>query len=56
MSSVLQVSASPGPSQPRGFLPVVNNGSLSIVLCFACLYLVTSGGGPISLDAMRKKT
>jgi len=41
---------------PRGFLPVVNNGSLSIVLCFACLYLVTSGGGPISLDAMRKKT
>jgi putative oxidoreductase len=42
---------------PRSFFPVVNGGSLAIALCFACLYLSTSGGGPISLDAlMRKKT
>ena len=40
---------------PRGFLPLINNGSLSILLCFACLYLATAGGGPYSLDAMRDK-
>ena len=40
---------------PRSFFPVVNNGSLAIALCFACLYLSTSGGGPISLDAMLRK-
>jgi putative oxidoreductase len=40
---------------PRGFLPLLNNGSLAILLCFACLYLATSGGGSISVDAMRRK-
>ena len=40
---------------PRSFFPVVNNGSLAITLCFACLYLATAGGGPISLDAMLRK-
>lgn len=40
---------------PRSFFPVVNNGSLAIELCFACLYLATAGGGPISLDAMLRK-
>ena len=40
---------------PRSFFPVVNNGSLAIALCFACLYLSTSGGGPISLDAILRK-
>lgn len=40
---------------PKGFFPVANGGSLAIALCFACLYLATSGGGPISLDAMRNK-
>ncbi|MGJ4940574.1 DoxX family protein [Bradyrhizobium sp. HKCCYLS1011] len=40
---------------PRSFFPVVNNGSLAIALCFACLYLATAGGGPISLDAMLRK-
>jgi putative oxidoreductase len=40
---------------PRSFFPVVNNGSLAIALCFACLYLSTAGGGPISLDAMLRK-
>ncbi|CAN7672579.1 DoxX family protein [Bradyrhizobium sp. LjRoot220] len=42
---------------PRGFYPLINGGTLAILFCFACLYLSTSGGGPISLDAMmRKKT
>src|ERR1700759_2758653 len=42
---------------PRSFFPVVNGGSLAIALCFSCLYLSTSGGGPISLDAlMREKS
>jgi putative oxidoreductase len=40
---------------PKSFFPVVNGGSLAITLCFACLYLSTSGGGPISLDAMLRK-
>ena len=40
---------------PRGFLPLLNNGSLAILLGFACLYLATSGGGSISVDAMRRK-
>ena len=42
---------------PRGFLPLINNGTSAILFCFACLYLATAGGGPYSLDAMmRKKT
>jgi putative oxidoreductase len=40
---------------PRGFFPVVNNGTAAILLCFACLYLATAGGGPYSLDAMTGK-
>ena len=30
-------------------------GTAAILFCFACLYLSTAGGGPISVDAMRKK-
>jgi len=42
---------------PRGFYPVLNNGTAAILLCFACLYLTFAGGGPISLDAaVRKKS
>lgn len=38
------------------FLPLINGGTAAILFCFACLYLATAGGGPISLDAtMRKK-
>lgn len=40
---------------PKGFLPLLNGGSLAIAMCFACLYLATAGGGPISLDAMVRK-
>jgi len=34
------------------FLPLLNNGTPAILFCFACLYLSTSGPGPISVDAM----
>ena len=37
------------------FLPLLNGGTPAILFCFACLYLSTAGGGPYSLDAMRKK-
>jgi putative oxidoreductase len=42
------------PAKPV-FLPLLNGGTLPIMFCFACLYLSTAGGGPISVDAMRKK-
>ena len=35
--------------------PLLNGGTLPILFCFACLYLSTAGGGPISLDAMMRK-
>ncbi|MBA4036984.1 MAG: LuxR family transcriptional regulator [Bradyrhizobium sp.] len=37
------------------FLPLLNRGTEAILFCFACLYLATAGGGPYSVDAMRKK-
>jgi putative oxidoreductase len=40
---------------PKNFFPVINNGTAAILFCFACLYLSTAGGGPISLDAMMRK-
>ena len=39
---------------PHSFFPIVNDGALAIVLSFACLFLAASGGGPISVDAMRR--
>jgi putative oxidoreductase len=42
------------PAEPA-FLPLINGGTAAILFCFACLYLATSGGGPISVDEMRKK-
>jgi len=35
--------------------PLVNGGTAAILFCFGCLYLATSGGGPISVDAMMGK-
>ena len=40
---------------PRGFFPILNNGTAAILFCFACLYLATAGGGPYSADAMMGK-
>jgi putative oxidoreductase len=33
------------------FFPLLNGGTTAIAFCFACLYLSTAGGGPISIDA-----
>ena len=40
---------------PKNFIPILNGGSLAIMLCFSCLYLACAGGGPWSVDAMMKK-
>lgn len=40
---------------PQGFFPILNQGELAVVYCFAFLYLAAAGAGPISIDAMRNK-
>jgi putative oxidoreductase len=40
---------------PRGFHPLVNAGEAAILFCFIFLYIAAAGGGPWSLDALRKK-
>ena len=42
------------PAKPV-LLPLLNGGTAAILFCFACLYLATAGGGPISADAMLRK-
>ena len=40
---------------PRGFFPMLNGGDAAILYCFVFFYLVFAGGGPWSLDALRKR-
>jgi putative oxidoreductase len=40
---------------PKGFYPLLNNGTLAIMYCFTCLYLATAGAGPWSVDASMKR-
>ena len=35
-----------------GFWPVVNQGELAVLYCFAFLYMATRGSGPYSLDRL----
>lgn len=37
---------------PQGFFPTTNNGQPAVLYCFIFLYLVFSGAGEWSLDAM----
>jgi putative oxidoreductase len=37
---------------PQSFFPLLNDGTLAIQFCFACLYLAAAGGGPLSLDTL----
>jgi putative oxidoreductase len=39
---------------PRDFWPLVNQGELAVLYCFLYLYLFAAGGGPWSLDRLRK--
>lgn len=40
---------------PRGFFPILNQGELAILYCFAFLYLACAGGGPWSADYIVRK-
>ncbi len=40
----------------RDFFPILNGGELAIMFCFVFLYLVFSGGGAWSIDALRAKS
>lgn len=40
---------------PGGFWPVMNKGELAVLYCFVFFYLAFAGGGPWSLDAMRRR-
>ena len=40
--------------QPQGLWPILNRGELSALYCFLFLYFAAEGGGPWSLDALRR--
>ena len=40
---------------PSGFWPVLNGGHPAVLFCFIWLYLSAAGGGPWSIDALRRK-
>jgi putative oxidoreductase len=40
---------------PRGAFPLANGGDAAILYCFVFLYLAFAGGGPWSLDALRRR-
>lgn len=41
--------------QPGGLWPIVNQGLPAVLYCFIFLYMSAAGGGPWSLDALRRK-
>jgi putative oxidoreductase len=40
---------------PQGFYPLTNRGESAVLFCFVFLILAFTGGGPISIDALRGK-
>ncbi len=40
---------------PHGLLPILNQGELAVVYCFAFLYFAVAGAGAFSIDATRSK-
>lgn len=40
---------------PGGAWPLLNHGEIAVTFCFAWLYMSAAGGGPWSVDAMRKR-
>jgi putative oxidoreductase len=40
--------------QPRGGMPIQNQGELAILYCFAFLYIASRGAGIWSLDGLRR--
>ena len=39
---------------PRSFFPLLNGGEPVVLFCFVYLFLFAAGGGPFSLDALRR--
>lgn len=40
---------------PRNFFPILNGGVLAVLACFLFLYIAATGGGPWSIDALRRR-
>jgi putative oxidoreductase len=40
---------------PHGFWPGLNGGDPAVLFCFVFLYLAAAGGGPWSVDALKRK-
>ncbi|MGV1789866.1 DoxX family protein [Rhizobium sp. A37_96] len=40
---------------PQSFYPAQNGGVAAILFCFIFLFLVSAGGGPLSVDALTKR-
>jgi len=40
---------------PQGFFPLTNRGEAAVLFCFIFLILAFAGGGPWSVDAMRRR-
>lgn len=40
---------------PKAFWPLVNQGELAVLYCFAFLYIATRGAGSYSVDAVRRR-
>ena len=40
---------------PHGFWPGLNGGDPAVLFCFDFLYLAAAGGGPWSVDALKRK-
>ena len=40
---------------PRGFYPLTNGGEAAVLFCFVFLYIACAGGGPLSIDARRRR-
>lgn len=40
---------------PKSAFPLLNGGDAAILYCFVFLYLAFAGGGPWSLDALRRR-
>ena len=40
---------------PQGFWPILNQGEVAVFYCFVWLYLSAAGGGPWSIDALRRR-
>lgn len=38
-----------------GFWPVLNGGAPAVIFCFVWLHISAAGGGPWSLDALRRR-